>query len=154
MGFTQGVCAAGAQEPAAGGVSVHANVSIGGSQATGAGVKPVQARGRSRVPSSAPSEGLLLPPLSVDKFQGRPWIGWFASHTHPRPGVLDQAQLPLCSWRESDGTPTVLSRWGIPPRSGLNGPVASVCRMDCLFFLLSVFNHCCPKGGLPMWHSG
>lgn len=36
-------------------------VSIGGSRATGAGVEPVQARGRSRVPSSAPSEGLLLP---------------------------------------------------------------------------------------------
>lgn len=48
----------------------------------------------------------------------------------PDQGSLTRPSCHCAAGGESDGTPTVLSRWGIPPRSGLNGPVASVCRMD------------------------
>lgn len=87
-----------------GSISISDSISISVSPATGAGVEPVQARGRGWVhpqtwSGEAPSGQLWLTLtaeapselLPLDKSQGRPLTGWLVSHARPRPGVPGQA---------------------------------------------------------------
>ena len=116
------------REPAAGG-SVSDNVSIRGSRATGAGVEPVEAGGRNRVPSSAPREEQLLPQTQLISLREGLGLAGLCHIPAPNQGSLTRCSCHCAAGGECDGTPIVLSQGSIP-RVRSNGPPAGVCRMD------------------------
>lgn len=129
-GFTQDVCAAGAREPAAGrSVFVLTSVSVAGKPLV-QGLSPFRPEVAVGFHLQPPVRGCSFPrSQSISLREG---LGLAGLRHIPAPdqGSLTRPSCHCAAGGESDGTPTVLSRGGIPPRSGLNGPVASVCRMD------------------------